>query len=185
MTNTIGLNMPLTKADIAALRAGDWVELSGAVWTARDAAHKRMRSSIEAGEGAPVDLKGQFVYYAGPCPARPGQIIGSIAATTSIRMDEYMEMLFQQGALGTIGKGIRAPFVAKLCKKYGGIYLLGIGGAAALGAKHITSCDVAAYDDLGTESIKRIVFDKMSFVVGIDTQGTVFQTQEIARYKKR
>jgi fumarate hydratase subunit beta len=184
MANIIDLHMPLSRSDIALLRAGDWVELTGGVWTARDAAHKRMRAALEAGEGAPVDLKGQFVYYAGPCPARPGQIIGSVAATTSVRMDEYVEMLFQQGALGTIGKGIRAPFVASLCKKYGGIYLLGIGGAAALGAKHITSCDVVAYDDLGTESIKRLVFDKMSFVVGIDTQGTVFQTQEIAKYRR-
>jgi fumarate hydratase subunit beta len=98
-------------------------------------------------------------------------------------MDPYVEMLFRAGALATIGKGIRAPYVADLCKTSAGVYLLGIGGAAAIGSRHITACEVVAYDDLGTESIKKLTMEKMPFLVGIDSQGRVFQTAEIAKYR--
>jgi fumarate hydratase subunit beta len=179
------MRTPLTREDLRHLHIGDILELSGVIWTARDAAHKRLAEALARGQKPPVDFTNQFIFYAGPCPARPPRVIGSIAATTSRRMDGFVEMTFRDlGALGMIGKGDRGREVKALCKKYGGVYLLGIGGASALISRQVTRCEVAAYEDLGTESIKRLEVEGMRLVVGIDTWGEDFQEREIGKYRK-
>ena len=175
---------PLTKADMAGLEIGDIIELTGTIYTARDAAHKRLETAWKNAQPLPVDLKNQFVFYAGPCPAKPGHPVGSIAPTTSMRMDCFVEMTFELGMLGMIGKGDRSDFVPGLCKKYGGVYLLSIGGASALISKQVKSYTVVAWEDLGTESVKRMEVEKLRLIVGIDSQGRVFQDREIAKYRR-
>ena len=184
MDNIIGINTPLTREDMKQFRIGDILELTGEIYTARDAAHKRMEEAWRAGESLPMDWKNQFVFYAGPCPAKPGRASGSIAPTTSMRMDSFVEMSFEIGMTGMIGKGDRSDFVPELCKKYGGVYLLSIGGASALISNQVKRVDVVAYEDLGTESIKRLTVEKLRLIVGIDTYGDVFQTREIAKYRR-
>jgi fumarate hydratase subunit beta len=179
----IQMNTPLCKADIKNLVIGDVLELTGTIFTARDAAHKRMKTAWESGSTQPIDFTDQFIFYAGPCPAKPGRAVGSIAPTTSMRMDSFVEMTFELGMLGMIGKGDRSDFVPGLCKKYGGVYLLSIGGASALISNQVKKVEVVAYDDLGTESIKRLTVEKLRLIVGIDINGDVFQQREIAKYK--
>ena len=184
MENIIKLATPLTKADMKNLHIGDVLELTGTVYTARDAAHKRMEAAWKAGEAMPIDWRDQFVFYAGPCPAKPGRASGSIAPTTSMRMDSFVEMSFDIGMLGMIGKGDRSDFVADYCRKYGGVYLLSIGGASALISDQVKRVEVVAYEDLGTESIKRLTVENLRLIVGIDTNGDVFQDREIAKYRR-
>lgn len=184
MKEAMQLRTPLTKRDMRALKIGDVLELTGTVYTARDAAHKRIQTAFEKDLPPPVDFRDQFIFYAGPCPTKPGRVMGSIAPTTSMRMDSFVEMTFQLGMLGMIGKGDRSPFVAELCKKYGGVYLLSIGGASAMISNNVKSCDVVAYEDLDTESIKRLQVEKLRLIVGIDTSGRVFQQEQIAIYKR-
>jgi fumarate hydratase subunit beta len=184
-SNTIiQLHTPLAKADMANLEIGDILELTGIIYTSRDAAHKRMETAWKEGKPLPVDLKNQFIFYAGPCPAKPGRPVGSIAPTTSMRMDSFVEMTFELGMLGMIGKGERSDFVPPLCKKYGGVYLLSIGGASALISHQVKKYDVVAWEDLGTESVKRLEVEKLRLIVGIDTRGRVFQSREIAKYRR-
>jgi fumarate hydratase subunit beta len=178
------LLMPLTKDDMRSLKIGDIVELTGIIYTARDAAHKRIQLALAEHKAPPVDFSDRFIFYAGPCPAKPGHAVGPIAATTSMRMDSFVEMTFQLGILGMIGKGDRSDFVSELCKKYGGVYFLSVGGASALISKQVTKCEVVAYEDLGTESIKRLEVEKLRLIVGIDTEGRVFQPEQIAKYKR-
>ncbi len=178
------LHTPLTKEDMKNLAVGDVLELTGTIYTARDAAHKRMQAALAEGKPQPIDFKDQFIFYAGPCPTKPGRAMGSIAPTTSMRMDCFVEMTFQLGMLGMIGKGDRSDFVPGLCKKYGGVYLLSIGGASALISNQVKKCDIVAYEDLGTESIKRLEVEKLRLIVGIDTCGRVFQSEQIALYKR-
>jgi len=166
---------PLTKADMAGLEIGNILELTGTVYTARDAAHKRLETFWKEGKALPVNFENQFIFYTGPCPAKPGRVVGSIAPTTSMRMDCFVEMTFELGMLGMIGKGDRSDFVPGLCKKHGGVYLLSIGGASALISNQIKACEVVAWEDLGTESIKRLEVEKLRLIVGIDTRGQVFQ----------
>jgi fumarate hydratase subunit beta len=182
--NILQFRTPLTKADIAGLEIGDVLELTGTIYTARDAAHKRMETAWKEGKPLPIDMTNQFIFYAGPCPAKPGRAVGSIAPTTSMRMDSFVEMTFALGMLGMIGKGDRSDFVPALCKKYGGVYLLSIGGASALISNQVKRCDVVAWDDLGTESIKRLEVEKLRLIVGIDSKGRVFQEREIAKYRR-
>ncbi len=184
MNEIIQIHTPLTKRDIAAFNIGDVLELTGTVFTARDAAHKRMQLAWDNKLPQPLDFKDQFIFYAGPCPTKPGRIMGSIAPTTSMRMDCFVDMTFQLGMLGMIGKGERSAFVADLCKKHGGVYLLSIGGASALIANQVKTCDVVAYEDLGTESIKRLGVEKLRLIVGIDAKGRVFQDEQIGRYRR-
>ncbi len=184
MHNIKQLNMPLTKDDIKQLNCGDVVEISGTIYTARDAAHKCLQNAIENSDDIPVDFKNQLVFYAGPCPTKPGRVIGSVAPTTSVRMDSYVEMMFKLGILGTIGKGERSVEVCELCKKYCGIYFLSYGGAAAIISENIKSVEVVAYDDLGTESIKKLEVENLRMIVGIDSEGRAFQDKQIAMYKK-
>jgi len=177
------LQMPLSKNDITNLQIGDVIELSGNIITARDAAHKRIQETLAKSEPLPMDFNGQIVFYAGPCPPKPGRVMGSIAPTTSMRMDNFVEMTFKIGMIGMIGKGERSDFVSELCKKYCGLYLLSIGGASALISNQIKACETVAYEDLGTESIKRLTVEKLRLIVGIDTQGRVFHTEQQQKYR--
>jgi len=178
------LKMPLTKNDMANLAIGDTFELTGDIFTARDAAHKRMQEAMAQGKPMPIDFTDQFIFYAGPCPPKPGRAIGSIAPTTAMRMDNFVEMTFQIGMLGMIGKGERSDFVPDLCKKYGGVYLLSIGGASALISDCVKAVEVVAYDDLGTESIKRLSVEKLRLIVGIDTKGRIFHEEQQRKYRR-
>ena len=180
----IHLKTPLTKADMVNLEIGDIFDLTGTIYTARDAAHKRIETFRNEGKTLPLDLTNQFIFYAGPCPAKPGHAVGSIAPTTSMRMDCFVEMCFELGLLGMIGKGERSDFVPGLCKKYGGLYLLSIGGASAVISRQVKSCQVVAWDDLGTESIKRLEVENLRLIVGIDSRGRIFQEREIAKYRR-
>ncbi len=139
---------------------------------------------LEVGCFVPIDFKNQFLFYAGPCPTKPGRVVGSVAPTTSMRMDNFVKMTFELGVLGTIGKGERSDYVADLCKEYGGIYLISFGGAAAIISDCIKKLDVVAYEDLGTESIKKLEVENLRLIVGIDSKGRVFQDNEIEKYKQ-
>lgn len=153
------------------LRAGDSIKLTGTVYTSRDAAHKRIKSLIEKGEKLPFDLKGAVIYYAGPTQAKPGMIIGSCGPTTSGRMDPYAPALMDKGLIATIGKGDRSPAVYDAIKRNGALYLCAIGGAGALYAGAVESCEVIAFEDLGCESIKRLFVKDFPLIVGIDSKG--------------
>lgn len=158
------------------LRAGDIVYLSGTVYTARDAAHKRIAQALHGGKELPFDLRGATVYYAGPTPAREGTPIGSCGPTTSSRMDVYAPELLDRGLCGMIGKGKRNEAVVEAIKRNGGVYFCAIGGAGALAAKCIKECEVIAYDELGCESVKRLTLEKFPVYVANDTLGgTIFK----------
>ena len=160
------LTTPLTDATLADLRAGDEVEITGVLYTARDAAHRRMIEALEVGEALPFDIRGQIVYYVGPTPPRPGQVIGSAGPTTSMRMDQYTEPLLKAGLKGIIGKGGRGPQVREALKKYRAVYFGAIGGAGALLSRQIKAVQLVAYEDLGTEAIRRLeVVDFPAIVV--------------------
>ncbi|EBW7572645.1 TRZ/ATZ family protein [Salmonella enterica subsp. enterica serovar Newport] len=178
------LTLPLTKEKAKTLKVGDILFLTGFAYTCRDAAHKKIEVALSNGEKSPVDFQKQTIYYAGPCPARPGLPIGSNGPTTAARMDPFVEMMFQQGATAFLGKGDRADYVAELCKKYGGVSLLGIGGASAINTKHVKSVEIVAYEELGTESIKKLYFDRYRVIVGIDSEGNTLQKQEVPKYAK-
>ena len=145
--------------------------LSGVVYTARDAAHLRLVEAMERGETLPLPLEGQVIYYAGPTPTPAGRAIGSIGPTTSIRMDAYTPKLLEKGLRGMIGKGKRTAPVVEAMQAYPAVYFAAIGGAAALMASCVTSCEVIAYDDLGPESIKRLTLQELPLVVAVDAQG--------------
>ncbi len=185
MDNIIQMTTPINREDIKRLNIGDIIEISGTIYTARDAAHKKLQEAIDNNQELPVDLKNQFIFYAGPCPTKPGRVIGSVAPTTSMRMDNFVEMTFDKlGAFGTIGKGGRADYVAELCKKYEGVYLLSFGGAAAIISEQIKKVEVVAYEELGTESIKKLEVEKLRLIVGIDSKGRIFDKEQIAKYRK-
>lgn len=157
------------------LRAGDRVLLSGRVYTARDAAHKRLFELLDSGKKLPFDIKGSVIYYAGPTPTPPGLTIGSCGPTTSSRMDRFAPRLYDLGMVASVGKGERSKEVIDAVCRNGGVYLCAIGGAGALASKCITECEVIAFDDLGCESIKRLTFDKFPLIVAVDSKGnTVF-----------
>ncbi len=178
------LSLPLSKEDIRVLEIGDVVYLTGYLYTSRDAAHARFAQTLAKGEELPISFEGQTVFYAGPCPTKPGRTMGSIAPTTSMRMDQHVEMMFKQGMAAMVGKGDRETFVADLCKQYEGVYLLSIGGASAMISDQVKTCEVVGYEDLGTESIKKLYVENLRVIVGIDAKGDVFQDREIAKYRK-
>ncbi len=165
------LMLPLTRKEAAALRCGDRVFLTGTVYTARDAAHKRMQQALDAGEELPVDLSGQVLYYMGPSPAREGRPIGSAGPTTSSRMDRYTPALLDRGLLGMIGKGRRSQPVREAIVRNGAVYFATIGGAGALLSKAVRSCQAVAYEDLGPEAIYRLEVDHFFAIVAIDALG--------------
>ncbi len=162
---------PITDDAVKGLKAGDRVLLSGVIYTARDAAHKRMCEDFEKGVPFPIDIKGQLVYYAGPCPAKPGEIIGSCGPTTSGRMDAYAPLLLDEGLKAMLGKGGRNKAVTDAIVRNNAVYLGAVGGAGALIASSVKSEEVVAYADLGTEAIRRLVVENLPCVVLIDSDG--------------
>ncbi len=162
---------PTTREALAELRAGDSVLMSGVIYTARDAAHQRMAAMRAAGESWPVDWRGQAVYYAGPCPAQPGQVIGACGPTTSGRMDTHTPMLLSAGLLVMIGKGQRSEAVKVAMRETGAVYLAATGGAGALIARCVRRCDVVAFAELGAEAIFRLEVVDLPLIVAIDSQG--------------
>lgn len=153
------------------LRAGDTVSLTGVIYTARDAAHKRIVAAMDAGEPLPFALDGAAIYYAGPTPAKPGQVVGSIGPTTSGRMDPYAPTLLDAGLVCMIGKGARGAGVAQAMARNGAVYMVAIGGAGALIAGAIKSLEVVAYEDLGCESVKRLTVENFPAIVSMDCMG--------------
>lgn len=178
------VKLPLTPELVNTLTVGDVLYLTGYVYTCRDAGHKRIQEALAQGKSSPIDWTNQIVYYAGPCPPSPGHIFNSNGPTTAARMDPFLEMMYQLGALATLGKGNRADYVTDLCKKYKRVYLLGVGGASAINRDKVKSAEIIAYEDLGTESIKKLYFDRFRVIVGIDSKGNVLQKQEIQKYKR-
>lgn len=167
----IRLNTPLTKEKLSELRAGDSILLSGVIYSARDAAHKRLIELLNEGKELPLNIKDETIYYVGPSPAKPGHVIGSAGPTTSYRMDAYAPRLLDLGLKGMIGKGARNEDVIGSIKKNGAVYFGAIGGAAALIAKSITKSEIIAYEDLGAEAIRRMEVKDMPLVVIIDSKG--------------
>ena len=168
----IRLTLPLEGGDgWKKLKAGDSVLISGTMYTARDAAHKRMSELLEKGGKLPFDIAGQTIYYLGPSPAKPGQVIGSAGPTTSTRMDKYTPGLLDLGLKGMIGKGRRSAEVIDAMKRNGAVYFAAIGGAGALLSKAITKAEVIAWEDLGTEAVRRITVNDFPAIVVIDSQG--------------
>ena len=165
------LEVPVKEMELKNLESGDYVYLTGVIYTARDAAHKRMFDSLKEGKSIPVDLQDQFVYYLGPTPAREGQVIGSAGPTTSSRMDKYTPLLLGKGLKGMIGKGKRSKEVIQSMVKNGAVYFAAVGGAGALLSKCIKKSEVIAYDDLGTEAIRRLEVENFPFIVVIDSKG--------------
>jgi len=167
----IRIKAPLTREEARKLKAGDSVLLSGTIYTARDAAHKRLVELINKGEELPIDLTDAVIYFVGPTPARPGEVIGSAGPTTSYRMDAYSPILIERGHTGMIGKGRRGPEVVDAMKKYGAVYFGAIGGCGALLSNCIKSAEVVAYPDLGAEAIRRLEVEDMPLTVIIDSEG--------------
>lgn len=165
------ITTPLTKETIRTLKAGDRVLISGTIYTARDAAHKRMTEELNAGCQLPFDVKEQIIFYAGPCPERPGCVIGSIGPTTSQRMDKYSPILFEKGLSGAIGKGKIGDEVIEAIIENNCVYFGTIGGAGALLAKCVRKQEVIAYADLGTEAVRRLEVEDFPAVVLVDCEG--------------
>ncbi len=169
------INLPFTKEDLESIKTGDILYLNGTVYSARDAAHKRLCEQIEGGGEIPLDLKDAVIYYLGPTPARPGQVIGSAGPTTAGRMDKYTPTLLDLGMKGMIGKGRRSEDVRLSIIKNKAIYMGATGGAGALLSKCIVESETIAYDDLGTEAIRRMVVKDFPVTVLIDSEGTTFE----------
>ncbi len=167
----ISIQAPLSREEARKLKAGDSCLLSGVIYTARDAAHKRLCDLVAKGGELPLDIKDAVIYFVGPTPAKPGQVIGSAGPTTSYRMDAYSPTLIGLGQTGMIGKGKRGPEVIDAMKKHGAVYFGAIGGAGALLAKCIKKAEVIAYDDLGAEAIRRLEVEDFPVVVIIDSEG--------------
>ena len=178
------ITTPLDEETVARLRAGDRVLLSGVVYTARDAAHRRLVEAIRRGDPLPFELKGQVIYYAGPSPAPPGRPIGSIGPTTSGRMDPYTIPLLELGLKGMIGKGRRSGEVKEALKEFKAVYFAAIGGAAALYARHVVSAEVIAYEDLGPEAIRRLVLDGMPLFVVNDIYGGDLYEEGVRKWRR-
>ncbi len=165
------IKLPLTKEIAKTLKAGDTVYLSGEIYTSRDAGHKRMCETLAKGEPLPFDPQDATIYYVGPTPAKPGQVIGSAGPTTSGRMDAYAPTMMSVGARGMIGKGARLPEVVEAMKQHGGVYFGAIGGAGALLARCIKKSELIAYEDLGAEALRKLTIEEMPLVVIIDSTG--------------
>jgi len=167
----IRLETPLSKEDVETLRTGDVVRLDGDIYTARDAAHARKADAIEKGEPLPFDPEGQVVYFTGPAPARPGHALGPAGPTTASRMDPYSPLLIERGLRGMIGKGSRSKEVRKAMQEHGCVYFGAVGGTAALLARCVKEAEIIAYEDLGTEAIRRLVVEDFPVVVVNDLHG--------------
>lgn len=178
------LTVPMDRNEAKSLCAGDSVLLSGVIYTARDAAHERMIKNFEKDGGFPFDIENQVIYYAGPCPAKPGEVIGSCGPTTAGRMDSYTPILLDNGLGAMIGKGARSEEVIAAMKRNGVVYFGATGGAGALIAECIKEAEVIAYDDLGTEAVRRLVVEDFPAVVLIDSEGNdIYETGQ-KKYRK-
>ena len=167
----ISVKVPLSREDARKLKSGDSCLLSGVIYTARDAAHKRLCALVEEGKELPFDIRDSVIYFVGPTPARPGEVIGSAGPTTSYRMDAYSPMLIAQGQTGMIGKGKRSLDVIAAMKAYGAVYFGAIGGCGALLSQCIKKSEVIAYEDLGAEAIRRLEVEDFPVIVIIDSEG--------------
>ena len=179
------VNLPLTEEKARQLRCGDTVYLTGEVYTSRDAGHKRMVELLNRGEDLPFDPTNATIYYVGPSPARPGQVIGSAGPTTSGRMDAYAPRLLCVGARGMIGKGARSPEVIEAMKRYSGVYFGAIGGAGALLAKCIKKAELIAWEDLQSEALRKLWVENMPLVVVIDCEGNDLYEQGRNAYRNK
>ncbi len=177
------INMPLSKEDALSLKCGDYVYLTGTIYTARDAAHKRMYEALRNGEELPFDIKGQTIYYMGPSPAREGRPIGSAGPTTASRMDKYAPELLDLGLIGMIGKGKRTREVKDAIMRNGAVYFAAVGGAGALLSKCIISSETIAYDDLGTEAIRKLEVKDFPVIVVIDHEGLDLYEESQKQYR--
>lgn len=178
------INLPFTFDDIQNLKAGDYIYLSGIVYTARDAAHKRIYEAILENKELPISLADSTIYYLGPTPAKEGQVIGSAGPTTSSRMDKYTPTLLNKGLKGMIGKGKRSKEVIEAIKKNKAVYMAAVGGAGALLSKCIISSKVIAYDDLGTEAIRELEVENFPVIVVIDSEGTNLYEKAVEEFKE-
>ena len=179
------ITLPITDEDIKILKAGDSVLLSGSIITGRDAAHKRLYELIQKGEKLPVDIKGELIYYVGPAPAKPGYAVGPAGPTSSYRMDKYAPSLLDLGLKGMIGKGARNKEVVDAIVRNKGVYLVAIGGAAALIAKSIKSEEILCYEDLGTEAVRRYEVEDFPCIVAIDSNGNNVYETEPPKYRAK
>lgn len=171
MSAAIHLEAPLSFEDIEPLKTGDIVRLSGTLYTARDAAHARMKQAIENGEPLPFDPEGQVIYFTGPAPAKPGQILGPAGPTTASRMDSYSPLLIERGLRGMVGKGLRSEAVRQAMQEHGCVYFGAVEGTAALLARCVKSAEVVAYEDLDAEAIRRLVVEDFPVAVVNDLYG--------------
>lgn len=178
------INAPFGEEVTLELKAGDYVYISGTIYTARDAAHKRMAEALSRGEELPFDIKDQVIYYMGPAPAREGQVIGSAGPTTASRMDKYAPELLDLGLKGMIGKGKRSKAVLDGVVRNKAVYLAAVGGAGALLSKCITSAEVIAYEDLGTEAIRKLTVKDFPAIVVVDCDGHNLYETAVEAYRK-
>lgn len=178
------ISVPFSKKDAAGLRAGDYVYLTGTIYTARDAAHRRMQDALDAGNPLPLDVKGNVIYYMGPSPAREGRPIGSAGPTTAGRMDKYTPALLDLGLSGMIGKGRRSADVKEAVLRNGAVYFAAVGGAGALLSKSITASEVIAYDDLQTEAIRKLQVENFPVIVCMDAAGNDLYETAAEEYRE-
>lgn len=178
------LTTPFRSEDLEKLKAGDTVEITGVIYTARDAAHARLVDLLEKGEELPLELEGQVIYYVGPTPAKEGQVIGSAGPTTSYRMDSYAPRLIEKGLKGMIGKGSRSKEVKDAIVEHKAVYFAAVGGAAALIAKTIKKAEVIAYEDLGAEAIRRLEVVDFPAIVINDIHGNDLYEEGQAKYRR-
>lgn len=177
------IHAPVIQEEIAQLRSGDYVYITGKIYTARDAAHLRMYTAMEQGEALPLSLKDNIIYYMGPSPAREGRPIGSAGPTTSSRMDKYAPLLLDRGLKGMIGKGRRSQAVTDAIVRNKGVYFAAVGGAGALLSKAIKKSTVIAYEDLGTEAIRELEVENFPAIVVIDSQGNNLYDEVVKEYR--
>ncbi len=178
------ISAPIEKEAARSLRAGDFIYIDGTIYTARDAAHKRMIEALEKGETLPIDMDGTVIYYMGPSPAREGRPIGSAGPTTASRMDKYTPTLLDMGMGAMIGKGKRSPEVVDGIVRNGAVYLAAIGGAGALLSKCIRESEIVAYEDLGTEAIRKLTVERFTAIVVIDSEGNNLYETALEEYRK-
>ncbi len=177
------IHTPIKEEEIDQLKSGDYVYLTGTIYTARDAAHKRMYETLEQGKELPINLQGNIIYYLGPSPARPGKVIGSAGPTTASRMDKYTPKFLDLGLKGMIGKGKRSEAVINAIKKNKAVYFAAVGGAGALLSKCIKKSEVVAYEDLGTEAIRKLEVEDLPVVVVIDKDGNNLYETAVVEYR--
>ncbi len=176
------IEAPITKETARTLKSGDYIYITGTIYTARDAAHKRMQETLARGEELPINISGQTIYYMGPSPARAGRPIGSAGPTTASRMDKYTPQLLDMGLTAMIGKGKRSKDVIDAIIRNGAVYLAAVGGAGALLSKCIKSSEVVAYEDLGTEAIRKLRVENFPAIVVIDSEGNNLYETAVKEY---